>query len=184
MRFLVTMVMFCALPKSDKAPYRLATLNTLTDLFVETHCRAQTRRVPEALRHGCGAIGRTLVRQYECINVPPSTSASIDGCATVGNKTLTNLALLATTALFNPRSTTRACGFETTCIHTYIHTYILYSFLATSTCLVPWTTSIASSGRRFTWRRDCDVCRETSSRTPPRSTGNEDPSDRRRRTRP
>ena len=38
MRFLVTMVMFCALPKSDKAPYRLATLNTLTDLFVmKTH---------------------------------------------------------------------------------------------------------------------------------------------------
>jgi hypothetical protein len=32
------MVMFCALPKSDKAPYRLATLNTLTDLFVmKTH---------------------------------------------------------------------------------------------------------------------------------------------------
>ena len=41
MRFLVTMVMFCALPKSDKAPYRLATLNTLTDLFVmKTHAAA------------------------------------------------------------------------------------------------------------------------------------------------
>ena len=41
MRFLVTMVMFCALPKSDKAPYRLSALNTLTDLFVmKTHAAA------------------------------------------------------------------------------------------------------------------------------------------------
>ncbi len=45
-------------------------------------------------------------------------------------------------------------------LHAYIHIYArgdahsyprvvpsLYSFLATSTCLVPWTTSIASNGK-------------------------------------
>jgi hypothetical protein len=38
MRFLVTMVMFTVLPKSDKTASKLAALNTLTDMFVmKTH---------------------------------------------------------------------------------------------------------------------------------------------------